>query len=195
MPCALQKAGDDSEEEDDEAANLQHLEQRLLAHDPSFTESDTWAAQEARKNKLTSTFLRGYWPPWDAEDVAQAHQLHLNVERARVPEVLWQPSMAGVDQAGLDELCAHLLRNYEHDTRVKLANVSLASPPSPPTPSQLTRTPRRTSSSRAGTRRTRTSTRACTTPCAPRSPPTCACASCAPPTCASTRGAAWPSGA
>ncbi|PWO00089.1 actin-like ATPase domain-containing protein [Tilletiopsis washingtonensis] len=116
------RGGDDSEDEEDESANLARLEARLLEHDPTFTENDTWAAQEARKNRLTTTFLRGYYPPWDPKDVAQAHQLHLNIERARVPEVFWQPSMAGVDQAGIDELCSHIVKGFDLDTHRSLAS-------------------------------------------------------------------------
>ncbi|EPQ27228.1 uncharacterized protein PFL1_05151 [Pseudozyma flocculosa PF-1] len=56
----------------------------------------------------------------DPETIKRAHQLHLNVERIRVPEVLWQPGIAGVDQAGLDEICAHVLNGFEVDTRAKL---------------------------------------------------------------------------
>lgn len=74
---------------------------------------------------MTNTFLRGYHPAWDPEDVGQAHQIHLNVERVKVPEVLWQPSIAGVDQAGVDELAAHVLRGFESNTREKLAKVRL----------------------------------------------------------------------
>ncbi|PWN44568.1 actin-like ATPase domain-containing protein [Ceraceosorus guamensis] len=113
---------DDSEEEEDDKVTLEQLERRLLDHDPTFTEDDTWSAVEARNNKITTTFLRGYYPPWDPDDVAQAHQIHLNVERARVPEILWQPSIAGVDQAGLDELVTHVLRNYQQDVTKRLAN-------------------------------------------------------------------------
>ena len=40
----------------------------------------------------------------DPESQREAHQIHLNVERIRVPEVIFQPSIAGVDQAGLVEI-------------------------------------------------------------------------------------------
>ncbi|KLJ11798.1 hypothetical protein EMPG_13050 [Blastomyces silverae] len=54
-------------------------------------------------------FLRGPWP-FDPESAREAHQLHLNVERIRVPEVLFQPSaIAGLDQAGLVEIAADIV--------------------------------------------------------------------------------------
>ncbi|KAL9939035.1 hypothetical protein V8E36_001848 [Tilletia maclaganii] len=113
---------DDEEDEEEEKANLAAIEAALLKYDPGFTADDTFAAREERKTHLTSTFLRGHWPaPWNPDDMAQVHQLHLNVERIRVPEVLFQPSLAGVDQAGLDELCAHVLRNLERPVAERLA--------------------------------------------------------------------------
>ncbi|KAK0541302.1 Nuclear actin-protein involved in chromatin remodeling [Tilletia horrida] len=113
---------DDEEDEEEEKAALASIETTLLKYDPGFTQDDTYAAREERKTHLTTTFLRGHWPaPWDGDDAAQVHQLHLNVERIRVPEVLFQPSMAGVDQAGLDELCAHVLRNLERPVAERLA--------------------------------------------------------------------------
>ncbi len=93
-----------------------------MEHDPTFSSEDTWSARIARKTRLTGTFLRGrQLAEWDAADPLYQHQLHLNIERFRVPEVLFQPHMAGVDQAGLDELCAHVLKNFTGDTRLKMA--------------------------------------------------------------------------
>ncbi|KAE8209976.1 hypothetical protein CF327_g6097 [Tilletia walkeri] len=113
---------DEEEEEEEEQATVATIEATLLKYDSSFTQDDTYAAREERKTHLTTTFLRGHWPaPWNPDDSAQIHQLHLNVERIRVPEVLFQPSLAGVDQAGLDELCAHVLRNLEGPVRERLS--------------------------------------------------------------------------
>ena len=53
-------------------------------------------------------FLRGP-RPFDSESQKEAHQLHLNVERIRVPEVVFQPAIAGVDQAGLVEIAADII--------------------------------------------------------------------------------------
>ena len=38
------------------------------------------------------------------------HQLHLNIERIRVPEVLFSPGIAGVDQAGLIEISSGIIQ-------------------------------------------------------------------------------------
>ncbi|UZJ54615.1 hypothetical protein CBS101457_003935 [Exobasidium rhododendri] len=114
---------EDSDVSEEENSTLTALEQRLLDHDPTFTASDTYESHLKRKNKLTSTFLRGYYPEWDVEDVAQQHQIHLNLERSRVPEVLWKPYFAGVDQAGIDEVASFILGNFSvDDKRSRLMN-------------------------------------------------------------------------
>lgn len=112
---------DAGEEEEREAfEKLEALEAKLLEHDAQFTSDDTYAAMQARKTLLITTYLRGYEPKWDPNDVAQYHQVHLNVERIRVPEVAWQPIIAGVDQAGVNELAGHVLRSFEEPVRQRM---------------------------------------------------------------------------
>jgi actin-related protein 5 len=41
------------------------------------------------------------------------HIMQLNVERIRVPEVLFQPSIMGIDQAGLIEILEGLLQRLQ----------------------------------------------------------------------------------
>ncbi|KAJ5583180.1 hypothetical protein N7535_001800 [Penicillium sp. DV-2018c] len=98
----------DDEEEEDLNAMLDAVEKELLEYDPEFTESNTLAAQSDWKKSLVHAFLRGPWP-FDPESQREAHQLHLNVERIRVPEVVFKPSIAGVDQAGLIEMVADII--------------------------------------------------------------------------------------
>ncbi|PWN50685.1 actin-like ATPase domain-containing protein [Violaceomyces palustris] len=140
---------DDSEEEEDSYAQLAAFEERLLQNDPTFTQEDTYSAQQARKNRLTLTFFNGPGGGSEAteallgqnakgrkkgdepsiaeetkaenESIRLAHQVHLNVERIRVPEVLWQPSIAGVDQAGIDEICSHVLNGFDLETRLRMS--------------------------------------------------------------------------
>ena len=132
---------DDSEEEEDAYNNLAAIETRLLTLDPTFGPDDTYAARLARKNRLTLTFFNGPGggeeasiaptdalpkdedaskPETDPESIKRQHQLHLNVERIRVPEVLWQPSIAGLDQAGLDEVCSHVVHSFDADVRARM---------------------------------------------------------------------------
>lgn len=131
---------DDSEEEEDAFTQLSTIESRLLTLDPTFGPDDTYAARLARKNRLTLTFFNGPGggeeasiaptdtlkdegeskTDTDPESIKRQHQLHLNVERIRVPEVLWQPSIAGLDQAGLDEICAHVVHSFDADVRSRM---------------------------------------------------------------------------
>ncbi|KAF2457718.1 hypothetical protein BDY21DRAFT_285181 [Lineolata rhizophorae] len=100
--------GSDDEEEEDLNVTLKNIEAQLLRHDPNFTEQSTREAQLDWTKSVMHAFLRGPWPH-DPESQREAHQLHLNVERIRVPEVVFQPAMAGLDQAGLAEVAAGIL--------------------------------------------------------------------------------------
>ncbi|XP_071802148.1 actin-related protein 5-like [Asterias amurensis] len=54
-------------------------------------------------------------------DLAEYYQLQLGVERIRIPEVLFQPSIIGHDQAGLAETLDQVLRSYDSKTQDRLA--------------------------------------------------------------------------
>ncbi|KAJ1331615.1 actin-related protein 5 [Microdochium nivale] len=99
---------DDEEGEEDFMGNLKTLEEDLLRYDPGFGHDDTWEAQNDWDKSLVHAFLRGP-RPFDASRQSEIHQLHLNVERIRVPEIVFQPSIAGVDQAGLVEIASDIL--------------------------------------------------------------------------------------
>lgn len=98
----------DDEEEEDLNASLKTIEALLLKHDPNFTEQSTREAQSDWTKSMIHAFLRGPWP-FDPESQREMHQIHLNVERIRVPEVVFQPSIAGLDQAGIVEIAAGIL--------------------------------------------------------------------------------------
>jgi actin-related protein 5 len=100
----------DDEEEEDLGGMLNSLEDELLQYDPEFTENHTLAAQSDWTKSLVHAFLRGPWR-FDPDSQREAHQLHLNVERIRVPEVVFKPSIAGVDQAGLIEVAADIVNH------------------------------------------------------------------------------------
>ena len=100
------------EEEDNPDADpltaLKSVETILLKHDPDFTEQETIDAQNDWTKSLVHAFLRGP-RPFDPESQREAHQIHLNIERIRVPEIVFQPGIAGVDQAGLVEIAADVV--------------------------------------------------------------------------------------
>jgi len=101
--------GDDEDDEDEDlAGQLKAIETQLLAHDPLFTEQSTQEAQKDWTQSLLHSFLHGPFP-FDPESAKESNQLHLNVERIRVPEVLFQPSIAGVDQAGIVEIAEDIV--------------------------------------------------------------------------------------
>lgn len=102
--------GDQSEDEEEEDFNtsLKTIEAQLIEYDPDFTAEHTLEAQSDWTKSLVHAFLRGPWP-FDPESQREAYQIHLNVERIRVPEVVFQPSIAGIDQAGIVEIAADIL--------------------------------------------------------------------------------------
>jgi actin-related protein 5 len=112
---------DDVSDDEDERGRDAHLdaalgevERQLLLHDPLFTEEHTREAETDWTKSLMHVFLRGPWP-YDPESQREAHQVHLNVERIRVPEVVFQPAMAGVDQAGVAEIAGGILAQRLRD--------------------------------------------------------------------------------
>ncbi|WEW59194.1 Nuclear actin-protein involved in chromatin remodeling [Emydomyces testavorans] len=100
--------GSEDEEEEDPNEQLKSIEADLLKYDPEFTEHHTLEAQSDWTKSLIHMFLRGPWP-FNPESQREAHQLHLNVERIRVPEVVFQPSIAGLDQSGIVEIAADIV--------------------------------------------------------------------------------------
>eukprot|EP00835_Amoeboradix_gromovi_P003872 NODE_273_length_12179_cov_0.492632.p7 type:complete len:156 gc:universal NODE_273_length_12179_cov_0.492632:8160-8627(+) len=45
-----------------------------------------------------------------------AHQLHLNVERFRIPESLFKPYLVGLDERGISEILEHMYKSHKYDT-------------------------------------------------------------------------------
>ena len=120
----IQAGKNEDEEEDEEedfAGQLKQIEAQLLKYDPGFTEQSTQEAQGDWTKSLYHAFLRGPWS-WDGESAREAAQFHLNVERIRVPEVVFTPAIAGVDQGGIVELASMLLddRLGDHPARADM---------------------------------------------------------------------------
>ncbi|KAF3910408.1 Centractin [Dactylellina cionopaga] len=108
---------EEEEEEDEEMqTELKNLEAQLLRHDPDFTEDSLQGSKSDWNKSMIHAFLRGT-RPFDPENQAEANQMHLNVERIRVPQVIFEPSMAGVDQAGIVEITSEMLLNRFTDEK------------------------------------------------------------------------------
>ncbi|KAK4155779.1 actin-like protein arp5 [Chaetomidium leptoderma] len=100
---------DEEEGEEDLESAVRALETDLLTYDQDFSYDQTLDAQQDWSKSLLHAFRHGP-RPFDAASPAETHRLHLNVERIRVPEVLFQPTaIAGVDQAGIVEIAGDIL--------------------------------------------------------------------------------------
>lgn len=99
---------DDEHEEEDLNSTLKSLEQDLLRYDPDFDYEHTHEAQSDWSKSLLHAFARGP-RPFDPSSQAELSQIHLNVERIRVPEVVFRPSIAGVDQSGIIDIAGDIL--------------------------------------------------------------------------------------
>ncbi|KAF9089555.1 Nuclear actin-protein involved in chromatin remodeling [Mortierella sp. AD031] len=111
---------DDSEDEE-EANQLNEYEQQLLKYDPDFLHEHTMNAYTP-KNSFLHYYTNGLGPydPAVGLELDQTYQLHLNVERIRVPEVLFQPGIIGLDQTGLIETLQDVLKRFDSQARERL---------------------------------------------------------------------------
>ncbi|GMM29355.1 Arp5 protein [Martiniozyma asiatica (nom. inval.)] len=105
---------DDEEISEDERETIFKLEVELLEFDDNFTIEDTQERQFDWRKSTVHKFLRGP-REFDAEDQHQVHQIHMNVERIRVSEILFQPNIAGNDQAGISEVCEHVIKRLPQE--------------------------------------------------------------------------------
>ncbi|KAK7688182.1 hypothetical protein QCA50_008552 [Cerrena zonata] len=116
-----------SSDEDEDYASLALVEQKLLTHDPTFTDEHTHASLTSQRSALMQAFR----PDYDESDVEGRTRIHLNVERWRVPETWLSPSMAGVDSAGLGEVIQTTLARFTDAEKGRLVkNVFVTGTPS-----------------------------------------------------------------
>lgn len=94
----ISKDGGDSDSES-EMDKLEELESYLREYDPSFKNS----------NQEEVVF-----------DVAEYYRVHIALEQIRIPELMFQPSMLGIDQAGLAELIDFILAKFNPNDQQKL---------------------------------------------------------------------------
>ncbi len=91
--------GDSDSEEEQEL--LQQYDLILQQHDPDFDKED--------EDEIS-------------RDSAEWYQLHIATERIRVPEIFFQPSICGSEQAGISETLEFILNKYDSETSQKLAS-------------------------------------------------------------------------
>jgi actin-related protein 5 len=110
---------DTPEDEEAELAELGHLDELLNQYDPGFKPDDMDEDEKAMRQSIVYRLAHGAaaelgtFPPDKKVVAAKANQIHLNVERIRVSEVLFQPSIVGLDQAGIVEIISQILRGLD----------------------------------------------------------------------------------
>ncbi|KAK2462122.1 hypothetical protein APHAL10511_006585 [Amanita phalloides] len=105
-----------SSDEEEDLNQLQLIEQKLLAHDPTFTKQHTHASLISRRSALLTSFK----PMYEEGNIEGNARIHLNVERWRACEPWFTPSMAGVDSAGLGEVVQNILSRFSEGDKEKL---------------------------------------------------------------------------
>ncbi|ORX85405.1 actin-like ATPase domain-containing protein [Anaeromyces robustus] len=102
-----------SDTEEEEMNQFNHLEKLLKQYDPNFIPQSVIEKNEKKKTIISqlSYGLDGY----DEDNQAQQYQIRLNVEQIRIPEVLFQPSIVGLDQAGIIEIVNDALKRFSQD--------------------------------------------------------------------------------
>ncbi|PIA19163.1 actin-like ATPase domain-containing protein [Coemansia reversa NRRL 1564] len=125
---------DEAEEDEEDEAELERYNKQLSLHAPDYLESLDRAARGKIENATMYRFTEGCEQailekpaaPQKLDNeaivarVAREYQLHLNVERIRVPEIIFRPGLVGLDQAGLLETIDGVVR--QTGNRVSLLN-------------------------------------------------------------------------
>lgn len=115
----------DEEEDERDQERLAAIEKKLEEYDAEFY---SVLAEEMSQKATIIDLLRngGKVKVLEEESDAMAYQLHVNVERYRIPEVLFQPHIAGIEQAGVIEIVQDLLKKLDdHTVSSLLENIFL----------------------------------------------------------------------
>ncbi|KAF9255388.1 actin-like ATPase domain-containing protein [Marasmius fiardii PR-910] len=116
-----------SSDEEEDLNQLNLVEQKLLQHDPSFTNQHTYAHLNSQRSALLTAFR----PIYEEGDVEGNSRIHLNTERWRVCETWFSPGTAGVDSAGLGEVIQNILSRFDNQQKSRIVqNVMITGTPS-----------------------------------------------------------------
>jgi actin-related protein 5 len=116
------KDDEDTEAEEEDESKLIQFEELLLKYDDNFHPEDVLDVQKTADNSVLYRFHHGAHN-FDAEDLAQQHQLHVNVERVKVPEVLLQPTIAGLDHSGVVGVILEILKHFSPEQQQLMIKV------------------------------------------------------------------------
>ncbi|KAF0920976.1 hypothetical protein E2562_037891 [Oryza meyeriana var. granulata] len=97
---------DDDDGNDDDESELARIASKIQEMDPTFV-NKTEAVQQTPE------------PPKIRTLTAEDYRISIGIERFRCPEILFQPCMIGIDQAGIDEMVSISLRRLMEDESVK----------------------------------------------------------------------------
>ncbi|KAJ2084199.1 Nuclear actin-protein involved in chromatin remodeling [Coemansia sp. RSA 988] len=125
---------DEAEEDEEDEAELELHNKQLSLHAPDYLENLDRAARGKIESATMYRFTEGCEQailekpaaPQKLDNevivarVAREYQLHLNVERIRVPEIVFRPGLVGLDQAGLLETIDGVVR--QTGSRLSLLN-------------------------------------------------------------------------
>lgn len=96
------------------------MESKLLEYDPEFVRDEDLELEQRK----ASVFHRLHFGPkgyTDTIDKAKANQIFLNTELPRVLEILFQPHIVGIDQAGLMEVVATVMSLFSAQMQLEIS--------------------------------------------------------------------------
>lgn len=97
---------------------------KLIEHDPDFQPLNLDQSPMQYLSSFQHRFLYGtHVTPNDLDQINIRHQLHMNVERIRVPEALFQPSILGLGQTGLTETILNIISRLDSNLSPSLIKV------------------------------------------------------------------------
>ena len=98
---------------------LERIEEILLTNDPNYSPAIEKETFSVENSSLFCKFLYGKMP--GEVEVDDNYRIYLNAERVKVPEILFHPSMIGIDQCGLAELIIQVIMAQPEQTARRLA--------------------------------------------------------------------------
>ncbi|KAJ3222838.1 Nuclear actin-protein involved in chromatin remodeling [Clydaea vesicula] len=105
---------DFEEEEEDYTLELEKIEAILKMEDVNFKPI---IVDDRMVDSSNVVFKLAHSPNYDPESELTLNQMLFNIDRIRIPEIIFRPEIVGLDQMGLSELCQFILKNFEGDKK------------------------------------------------------------------------------